>query len=469
MKESIHQAEPLIHLTELCNKQRRFFESGSTLSYESRKEALLKIKELITKHEEEILTALRSDLQKPAFEAYASEIGFLLQEVNYALKHLRSWMKPQKVGTGLLSMPSSSRIVHQPKGVCLIIAPWNYPFNLVIAPMIAAIAAGNTVIIKPAEHTPATAELLQSLIGKYFKPELARVILGEGAKIIPALIDEFRFDHIFFTGSMAVGKKVAVQAAGKLVPVTLELGGKNPCIVDSTADLKVAAKRLLWAKVLNAGQTCIAPDYLLVQHNVAEEFKVILVNTLKEFYPEGAMADANYSGIIDKPHLQKLVAFLQEGRIIYGGEYDEGSLRMEPCLIELDGTNHPIMESEIFGPILPIIEFSNTSEVHVIIEQNSHPLSLYYFGNDAKSEAYFKNRVLSGGMAVNNAVIHFVNSRLPFGGVGTSGYGSYHGYHGFRTFTHFKSVMRSATWLDPNLKYPPYSRLLMKVVKRLMH
>lgn len=463
-----HKQEPIAQLIRACEKQRKFFDDGSTRPVSFRRSQLLKIKKLLEENEQEILDALHKDLQKPAYEAYASEIGFLVQEVNLAIRKLNTWAKPRKVSTGILSMPSSSRIVPQPKGVCLIIAPWNYPFQLIIAPMIAAIAAGNTVVLKPAEHTPATGELVQKLIGHYFEPELARVMLGDGAELIPKLMDYFRFDHVFFTGSIAVGRKIALQAAEKLVPVTLELGGKNPCIVDRDANLGVAAQRILWAKVLNAGQTCIAPDYLLVHAEIIEEFKVRLVEVLNEFYPEGALMDENYSGIVDRTHLARLKSFLQEGEVFYGGRSDEDSLRMEPCLMQVDNVESGVMQNEIFGPVLPIISWHNTDDAREIIEENSHPLSLYYFGKDKKREEFFTERIASGGVMINNAVIHFVNSELPFGGVGSSGYGSYHGYFGFKTFSHFKGVMKSGTWLDPKFKYPPYSGWLIRAVRRLM-
>lgn len=463
-----HTQEPVEVLVEACRQQRRFFEEGGTRPVSYRKAQLLRIRKMLVEHEEEILQALHRDLQKPPYEAYASEIGFLIQEVNLAIRKLPHWSKPQKVGTGLLSMPSSSRIVPEPKGVCLIIAPWNYPFQLVIAPMIAAIAAGNTVIMKPAEHTPATGDLIHKLIGKYFDPAQARVILGDGAELIPKLMDQFRFDHVFFTGSIAVGRKIALQAAEKLVPVTLELGGKNPCVVDRTADLRVAAKRILWAKVLNAGQTCIAPDYLLVHGDVIEEFKTMLVDVLREFYPEGALSDENYSGIVDQTHLGRLKVFLKDGDIFYGGRFDEEDLRMEPCLMEVHSMESAVMQNEIFGPVLPVIKWNEPEEARRIIEVNAHPLSLYYFGRDREREQFFTSRIASGGVMINNAVIHFVNSELPFGGIGSSGYGSYHGHFGFRAFSHFKGVMKTGTWLDPMLKYPPYSAWLLKAVKRLM-
>ena len=466
--EHNHQQKPLAWPLEVCEAQRRFFEEGNTRSLSSRKVRLIAIRKMLLENEEKILETLNRDLQKPPFEAYASEIGFLIQEVNLAIRKLESWSKPRKAGTGILSMPSSSRIEPHPKGVCLIIAPWNYPFQLVIAPMIAAIAAGNTVILKPAEQTPATGELIRDLVNQYFEPQVAWVMLGDGARLIPHLMDQFRFDHIFFTGGIVVGKKLALKAAEKLVPITLELGGKNPCIVDLSADLRVAAQRILWAKVLNAGQTCIAPDYLLVHADILEEFKRILCEVLDEFYPEGALYDDNYGKIVDRTHFTRLAGFLKDGEIFYGGRYDEENLRMEPCLLEISSLDAAVMQNEIFGPVMPLISWRNQEEVREIIERNSHPLSLYYFGRDKAREKFFRDRIASGGMMINNAVIHFVNSELPFGGVGSSGYGSYHGYFGFSTFSHFKGVMKTATWLDPRLKYPPYSKILFKAVRLLM-
>ncbi len=464
----VYADEPISDLLEVCHNQRSHFRQGFTLDYDSRMKNLLSIKKLIQDNEQSILDVLKEDLQKPEYEAYASEIGFLLQEVNLAIRHLKRWMKVQKVSTGILNMPSTSRIIPEPKGVCLIIAPWNYPFHLIFAPMIPALAAGNTVVLKPAEHAPATARLIQTLIGDYFNPRVARVFLGNGAQIIPQLMERFRFDHVFFTGSTSVGKKIAQQAAKKLVPVTLELGGKNPCIVDESASLKVAARRILWAKILNAGQTCLAPDYLLVHATIYEEFKSILIETLNEFYPQGALKDEHYSGIVDRAHMDHLIRILDGGKVLYGGTYDEDSLRMEPCLIKLESADHPAMEDEIFGPILPILTYTEISAAKDIIDLHPYPLSLYYFGNDQRAESYFSKFVQAGSMAVNNAVVHFTNSKLAFGGIGDSGQGNYHGYHGFKTFSHYKSVMKSATWFDPDFKYPPYSSFILKLVKRWM-
>ena len=466
--KDIPQAEPLSEIVRVCEAQRRFFKEGETTSHNFRIGQLKQLRKLITENEQEILAALKADLQKPAYEAYASEVGFLIQEINHALKNLRSWMKPNRVNTGVLSMPSRSRVIPEPKGVCLIIAPWNYPFQLVLAPAVAALAAGNTVILKPAEQTPVTANLLARLMGEYFKPEVVKVTLGDGAQVIPTLMEEFRFDHVFFTGSPAVGRKVAQQAAEKLVPVTLELGGKNPCVVDGSASLKVAARRILFGKFLNAGQTCIAPDYLLVHQDIAEKFTERLKQTLDEFYPHGALRDENYSGIVDTRHFDRMLQYLQDGDIIYGGEYNREELRMAPVLLRPYSLDTGLMKNEIFGPILPVLTYRSLEEAREIILRNPQPLSLYYFGKDQKNESFFTRSIQAGGVAVNNTVIHFVNSELPFGGIGGSGYGSYHGHWGFRNFSHFKAVLRSANWLDPVLKYPPYPKILLKAVKALM-
>ena len=333
--EHIHSAEPAERVLEACLAQRKYFLEGHTHSLSFRRTQLKGILKMVTENESRITEALRVDLQRPEFEAYASEVGFLIQEVNLAIKNLEPWSKRRRVGTGLLSMSSTSHIMPQPKGVCLIIAPWNYPFLLVIAPMIAAIAAGNTVILKPAEHTRATAELINELIPRYFAPEVARVVLGKGAVVIPNMMKQFRFDHVFYTGGNAVGKEIARMAAEKLVPVTLELGGKNPCVVDSSANLKVAARRIIWSKLINAGQTCIAPDYLLVERSISKRFGQHLVATLKEFYPSGGLDDPNLSGIVDDAHMQRLVSFLDAGEFIHGGKHDREKRRMEPTLINL--------------------------------------------------------------------------------------------------------------------------------------
>ena len=463
-----HENTTIEDVLAACASQKHYFESGATLSLNSRKDALKRIKLLIEDHKSEILEALKTDLQKPVYEAYVSEIGFLLQEVNLALRKLKKWTKVRRVDTGILAMPSRSKIIPQPLGVCLIIAPWNYPFHLVIAPLIAALAAGNTAIVKPAEHTPATGELLKRLLERYFESKLVKVVLGDGSRLVPEMMDNFRFDHIFFTGSSAIGRVIAKQAAEKLVPVTLELGGKNPCIIDRSANIKIAAQRVLWAKLLNAGQTCIAPDYLLVHRDISEQFQAALTKTLKDFYPEGAMKDENYTGIVDLKHLHRLVGLIKGANVIYGGAYDEQQLRMEPCIVTLESTDNPLMNEEIFGPILPVLEFSDITEAQAIVLKNPHPLSAYYFGNNRGNEKIFTERIQAGSMAINNAVVQFVNSNLPFGGVGNSGYGSYHGYYGFRTFSQMKPVMKSSSWPDPRMKYPPYSKSVLKLVQRLM-
>lgn len=464
----IHTPEPGEKVLDACRVQRNFYLEGHTHSLKFRQDQLRKIRSMVTENQDRIIEALRLDLQRPEFEAYASEVGFLIQEVNLALRNLSSWSRRRRVGTGLLSLPSSSHIMPQPKGVCLIIAPWNYPFLLVVAPMIAAIAAGNTVILKPAEHTRATAELISELIAQYFEPEVARVVLGEGAVVIPAMMNHFRFDHVFYTGGNAVGKEIAKMAAEKLVPTTLELGGKNPCVVDSSANLKVAAKRIIWSKMINAGQTCIAPDYLLVEERIYDSLQDELAAAINEFYPSGGIDDPDLSGIVDENHMRRLIRFLDDGEIIHGGKYDIERRRMEPTLIRLSGTDQVIMKNEIFGPIFPILTFRNLEEVIGIIDENPFPLSLYYFGRRTRVARDLKRRIASGSFLVNNAVIHFVNSELPFGGIGASGYGNYHGYAGFETFSHFRAEMKTGTWLDPSVKYPPYSRFILWLVKVFM-
>lgn len=454
-------------IAQLFKDQQDFFKMGKTHDLAFRIDRLKKLKSVLKANEEDILEALSKDLNKPAFEAYASELGFVYDELNYTLKHLKGWAKPKRVGSPISSWPSRSYVVPQPKGVCLIIAPWNYPFMLVISPLIAAIAAGNTAFIKPAEQTSYTSNMLAQILTENFDQELICVVQGEGYKVVPALMEAHRFDHIFFTGSTAVGRRIAEMAAQKLSPITLELGGKSPAVIDDTANLKVAAQRIAFGKWLNAGQTCVAPDYLLVQRNIKEAFIAELQSALEQFYPNGALQSENYAAIIHEKHFQKLEKDLQDQTIYWGGKLDAANLKMEPTLVLDPPMDSSLMQEEIFGPILPIISFDFPEEAKEIIEHNPNPLAFYLFSSSKKNQAFWEKLPFGGG-AINNAVIHLANPNLPFGGIGSSGMGSYHGKFGFDTFSHSKAIMKSGTWLDLKMKYPPYTTKAFQIIKRLM-
>lgn len=449
-------------------KMRSFFADGQTRDYEFRKQQLQKLHQIISGHEKEITQALAADFGKPAVETYASEIAFLYQEINHILKHLRHWMRPEKVATPLALQPSKSRIYSEPKGVALVIGPWNYPFQLTLAPVVAAIAAGNCVVIKPSEITPHTSALIKNLISHHFAPEYLAVVEGEGAKVIPELIDNYHFDHIFFTGSPRVGAMIAEQAGRHLISTTLELGGKSPAVVEPSAAFGVTAKRLLWGKFLNSGQTCIAPDYLLLDNKVAAPFIETLKETLSKFYGDPSQVSPHLARIVNEGRWKTLVSYLDQGQVLYGGQHHLEERYIAPTLLQVTDLSQPIMQEEIFGPILPIITYQNRSEVLEIIEKNPYPLAFYLFTGDKESQDWYLNRVQFGGGATNNAMIHFSNPALPFGGINQSGQGRYHGHEGFVTFSNRKSVLHSGTWFDPNFKYPPYTESALKWFRRLL-
>ncbi|WP_417601073.1 aldehyde dehydrogenase family protein [Owenweeksia hongkongensis] len=452
----------------IYQSQKLFFESGSTLSYKFRKDQLKKLKDVVVDYEPQILDALKQDFSKPEFEGYATEVGFLLEEINFTLENLSGWMEKERVSSPLTSWPSKSYILPYPKGVTLIIGPWNYPFQLALAPVVAALAAGNTAIIKPPEQTPKTAALISKMIGENFDSGLLAVVEGEGHEVVPELINNHRFDHIFFTGSTGVGKKIAEMAAPHLSPVTLELGGKSPAIIDKTANLKVAAKRIAFGKWVNAGQTCVAPDYLLVHYEVYDKFVENLKNVITDFYGDEPLDSKHLASLINKKHFESQLEYLSEGKIIFGGKADHQKLRIEPTLITDAKMDDKLMQNEIFGPVLPILSFESIEEAKTVIAENPNPLSLYVFTSSSKFEKSFIERVAFGGGAVNNALVHLSNPELPFGGVGNSGFGSYHGKTGFDTFSHKKGIMKTATWFDLAMKYPPYGKFAFKMVRWLM-
>jgi aldehyde dehydrogenase (NAD+) len=442
-----------------------FFQSGATRPYAFRKLHLKKLKGVIKAYEQEISKALYLDLHKPDYEAYSSEIALLYMEIDHALKHLKRWMKPKRVSTSIVHFPSRSKIISVPLGVSLIIAPWNYPFQLLISPLIGAIAAGNVAVLKPSELTPHTAKLIEQMMEATFDRQYISVVQGKGAEVVPALMDAHRFDHIFFTGSMPVGKKIAELAARKLTPVTLELGGKSPAIVDHTTDLKIAARRIAWGKCFNAGQTCISPDYLLVEESVKSELVKYLQNALQEFYPNLSADHPDYAHILNEKRFDTLSAYLKQGRILYGGQTDRAKLFIAPTLMDQVAVDSPLMNEEIFGPILPILTFQHDHEIIEVIRQNPNPLSLYLFTKDKTKEKMITESIAFGGGAINNTLAHFANPNLSFGGIGNSGYGRYHGKSSFDTFTHQKSIIKKPLWYDNQLLYAPYHISKKKLAK----
>lgn len=448
--------------------QRKSFESGVTLKASARLKILRRLKEVVKENEARIMAALKEDFGKPPYESYASEIGLLYEEINLAVSRLREWMRPRKVRSGLMHFPSSSWVIQQPRGQCLIIAPWNYPFQLALTPLVAAIAAGNTVVLKPSEMSPNTSTLIEEILHDNFDRKLIAVVQGEGKIVVPDLINEVKFDHVFFTGSTTVGREIAKMAAARLIPATLELGGKSPAIIDETANLKVAAKRISFGKWLNAGQTCVAPDYLLVHNSVARKFIEILKETLKDFYGDQPLKSKSLASIINSHRFNALVDMIEGENIIFGGSVNEELLRIEPTLVYEPDHDSRLMTEEIFGPVLPILRFEEWSEVETIIRERATPLAAYLFSRNRKRQKHFERNMLFGGGMINNAIVHFANPHLPFGGVGESGYGTYHGEEGFKTFSHQKAVMKTGSWFDVKKKYPPYTSGSMRLIRWFM-
>jgi aldehyde dehydrogenase (NAD+) len=447
---------------------RKFFDDYSTLSYEFRKQQLQKLKAAVVQHEKELFDALYSDLKKSAEESWVTEVGFLIAEINHTLKHLRDWMKPTKVRTNLVNIPSQSSVYKEPLGVVLIIGPWNYPLQLLFTPLVGAIAAGNCAVLKPSEFAPATAAVMKKIVEENFSSDYIQYAEGDGSIVVPEMVNSFRFDHIFYTGSTEVGRQVYEMAAKQLIPVTLELGGKSPCIVESDANLSVSAKRIALAKFSNAGQMCVAPDYLLVHHSVKEKFLRSLKKAVHHFFSEDASLSANYGRIVNEIQFNRLVSYLQHGKIVYGGRYDSAKLYIEPTIIEGVPLDSTVMGEEIFGPVLPVLYFDNFQQAKEIIDQNANPLALYVFTESSEKERQWIEKVAFGGGCVNNVSWQLTNFNLPFGGRGNSGTGAYHGKYSFNVFSHQKAIMKTPTWFDPKIKYPPFEgklALFKKIIR----
>ena len=442
-------------LSSSLSGMREFYNSQQTKSYKFRLEKLKALKNALIKHEGILLKALFSDLKKSDEESYATEIGLIITELNVAIKNLRWWMMPSPANTNLVNLPSSSKIYHDPLGVVLVIAPWNYPLQLSLIPLIGAIAGGNCAVLKPSELAPATAAAISKLIAEIYQPGYIRVLEGKGEEIIPALMDSFKFDHIFYTGSIPVGRSIYELAAKQLIPVTLELGGKSPAIVYNDANISVAARRIVLGKYLNAGQTCIAPDYVLVHIDSEQELIKKIAETINHFYSDEPAQSRDYARIINEQRFDKLESYLQQGTIVTGGKTDRSKLYIAPTVLTNIPGDSTIMEEEIFGPILPILSFTSTEEAQAIVQRNPDPLAFYLFTNDKVIQKKWMQGTAFGGGCINNADWHFANHYLPFGGVGSSGMGSYHGKFSFETFTRKKPVMKTPAWFDPSIKYPP--------------
>lgn len=442
------------NISDLLQSQRSFFKTGKTLEIAFRIEKLKLLKSVIEAHEDEICEALFKDFKKPKFESVLSETAFIISELDYIIKKLKKWAKPKKVSSSLINFPSSDYIYSEPYGSTLVIAPWNYPFQLAISPLMGAIAAGNTVFLKPSELAPHTSQILAHLLEKVFSEEIVAVVQG-GIPVSEALLEE-KWDYVFFTGSVPVGKIVAKAIAPHLTPSTLELGGKNPCIIHHSAKIELAAKRIVWGKFLNAGQTCIAPDYILVDATRKMAFIEAVKKEIIAAYSSNPKDSPDYARIINSKNYERLAEMLEGEKCLFGGDLDKQELYISPTLLEEPSLSSKVMEDEIFGPILPVLSFSSEEEMAKIIANYAKPLSLYVFAEDKKfSEKILENYSFGGG-AINDVVIQVVNKNLPFGGVGSSGNGAYHGKHTFDTFSHKKSITKRGTWLDVPLRYAPY-------------
>lgn len=455
----------MIDIKNIVTIQRNFFLKGNTLSVDFRLTQLNKLKLILKNNESMILDALHNDLRKSNFEGYETEFGIVLEELNYTIKHLKTWMQATKVKTQMAQFPAKCFTYPEPYGVTLIISPWNYPFQLSMAPLIGAIAAGNTVVLKPSNKSSNTSKVLTKLLEENFPKELISVVNG-GRAANTSLLEQ-KFDYIFFTGSVPVGKIVMEAASKNLTPVTLELGGKSPCIVDETADLKLTAKRIVWGKFLNAGQTCVAPDYLYVHKSVKNELIKHLKRYIIKFYGKNPKESNDYPRIIDGKAFERLIDYLNCGKIAIGGDIDQDELYIEPTILDNITFEDEVMKDEIFGPILPVLEFESLNEVIATINERPKPLALYFFSSDEKNISRILQRTTSGGACINETIIHVASLYLPFGGVGESGMGKYHGASSFETFSHIKSVVKKDFSMDVPLRYPPFSSSKLSKLKKI--
>ncbi|MEH1834021.1 MAG: aldehyde dehydrogenase [Nostoc sp.] len=454
----------LSNVGHIIQNQREFFQTGKTKDVNFRIEQLKNLKQAIIEHERSIVEALQADLHKPELESYLTEIG-VIKEIDYAIKHLKNWTKPKKAAVSFDFFSYSAQIYPEPLGVVLIIGPWNYPFNLIISPLIGAIAAGNCAIIKPSEIASHTSSIIAKIIAKHFDPAYIAVVEG-GVEASQKLLAE-KFDHIFFTGGTAVGKIIMAAAAKYLTPVTLELGGKSPCIVDTDINLEHTVRRITWGKFINAGQTCIAPDYLLVDKKIKKDLIDGLEKCLKEFYGDNPANSPDYARIISQKHFERLVNFLKDGEVIIGGENQPSERYIAPTVIDTVSLEDSVMQEEIFGPIIPIIEYTDIAEAIALINSRPKPLALYLFSQNKNLQKRVLQETSSGGVCINDTVMQVGVSSLPFGGVGDSGIGNYHGKASFDTFSHDKSVLQNSFWLDLKWRYAPYKGKL-PLIKKLL-
>lgn len=450
----------------IVDKQREFYNTNITNDINYRIGALSRLKETIIKNEEKINKALKEDLNKSPFESYMCETGMVLHELTYTIKNIKSWSKVKKVKSPMSQYRSKSLIIPESYGLILIISPWNYPFMLSMQPLISSIAAGNCSIIKPSEYSKNTSKVIKHIISEAFTEEYVTVIEG-GVSESEKLLNE-KFDYIFYTGGIEVGKIVMEKASKNLTPVTLELGGKSPCIVDETANIELAAKRIMFGKILNAGQTCVAPDYILVNNKIKQELIENLKKYITIFLGKDAINNVDYPRIINEKHFERLGNLIKDENIIFGGKINKDALKIEPTIIDDINLEAPIMKEEIFGPILPIISFDNIEEAIKIIKQKEKPLALYLFTNNKNVEDKVLKEISFGGGCINDTVVHLTSSKLGFGGIGASGMGKYHGKYGFDTFTHYKSILKKSNLIDLPMRYHKYTNKKLNIIKMFL-
>lgn len=449
-------------LDAVIQKQKIFFSKGHTRDVEKRIQKLVQLEHVIKQNEDRLCEAVYKDFKKSAFDTQLTEFSVIYKEIKLAIRHLKKWAKPKKVNTNLLNWPATSFIDSEPYGVVLIIGAWNYPFQLTLVPLVSALAAGNTVVLKPSELSENSSLILCQILNEQFSQDF--IYCAHGGISLTQKLLSFKFDKIFFTGSPRVGQIVYEAAARHLTPVTLELGGKSPCLVMSDADLVVAARRIVWGKFINAGQTCIAPDYLLVDKKIAESFLIEVKKQIKLFYGADSLLTQDYSRIINERNWLRLVRFLKESNIYMGGSYDQASFYIEPTVLYPVSISDSVMKEEIFGPILPVLTFENVEEIEKVLSSFDKPLAFYCFTENITQAYEVASRISFGGGVINDTLMHIANHNLPFGGVGLSGIGNYHGEYGFKAFTYQKSLLVKKTWFDPILRYPPYSKFTEKIL-----
>lgn len=449
-------------IRQIVENQRTYFYTGATLPLSHRIEALKKIQSYILTHEAEIGKAIRKDLGKSDFESYMCETGLVLSEITYMLKHIRSFAKEKNVLTPLAQFHSRSFKKPSPYGVALIMSPWNYPFLLTIDPLIDALAAGNTVVLKPSAYSPYTSAVIQSMIEECFDTRYVAVITGGRAENT-CLLNE-HFDYIFFTGSQTVGKEVMRHAAAHLTPVTLELGGKSPCIVEESTNIKLAARRIVFGKYLNCGQTCVAPDYIYCDRKIKDQLLAEIKRQIKRQFRSEPLTNKNYGKIINEKHFDRITKLIDSSKVVFGGKCDRTTLKIEPTVMDHVTFDDAVMQEEIFGPILPILTYDSLDQAIHKINSMPHPLALYVFTSDKTAARKVTARCGFGGGCINDTIIHLATSEMGFGGFGESGMGSYHGKDGFRTFSHYKSIVDKKTWLDLPMRYQPYRKVNEKLI-----